>query len=185
MGQLTAKLNNIEHLLSNEEEWGPDITTVQRELKAYERIYQEFVALNYSVLSYLNEKEGDADQATWFQPEADKCEQFITRIEEWIQAVLCSNEVTTEDSVSNIASTMVSNTSSAHVKEEANRAALLAHAAALTEKQAFKQKEAQHKAEREQLEISLEAEREQLEINTALAVLNSKYIRNVRQLGAT
>ena len=46
LGQLTAKLKDIEHLLSNEEEWSPDITTVQRELKAYGEIYQEFVAFN-------------------------------------------------------------------------------------------------------------------------------------------
>ena len=111
LGQLTAKSNDIERLLSNEEEWSPDITTVQRELKAYGEIYQEFVAFNSSVLSYLNETDGDADQSAWFQPKADKCERFITKIEEWIQAALCSNEVTTEDSVSNIASTSTSRTS--------------------------------------------------------------------------
>ena len=42
LGQLTAKLNDMEHLLSNEEESVP-----------YERIYQEFIELNSSVLLYL------------------------------------------------------------------------------------------------------------------------------------
>lgn len=65
------------------------------------------------------------------------------------------------NSVSNVSK--VPSASTARMEEEANRAALIAQAAALKERQPSEMKEAQIKAEREQLEIE-----------TALAAANAR-----------
>ncbi|KAI2661726.1 G2 and S phase-expressed protein 1 [Labeo rohita] len=115
--------------------------------------------------------------------------KFMEKVEFWIEETknsikmsqICDKEVSPMDSVSMVASkTLASNksgsgvtsvskrsststASSARLKEEANRAALLAKAAAVKERQALEMKEAQ-----------LKAEMEKLEIETALAMSDAK-----------
>ncbi|RXN30628.1 hypothetical protein ROHU_017620 [Labeo rohita] len=117
------------------------------------------------------------------------CKKFMEKVELWIEETknsikmsqICDKEVSPMDSVSMVASkTLASNksgsgvtsvskrsststASSARLKEEANRAALLAKAAALKERQVLEMKEAQ-----------LKAEMEKLEIETALAMSDAK-----------
>lgn len=62
-------------------------------MKAFRKFHAEFVELNSSVLLYRRE-EKEADQDFWFQPKADQCQQFLTKIEEWIQAAQCDKKVT-------------------------------------------------------------------------------------------
>lgn len=99
----------------------------------------------------MKEGEKEADQDFWFQPKVDQCQQFMSKVKAWIQSAQCDMEVTPRDSVSNVSK--VSSASSARMKEEANRAALIAQAAALEGRQLLEIKEAQIKAEKEKLDI--------------------------------
>lgn len=75
----------------------------------------------------------------------------MSKVKAWMQSAQCDIEVTPKDNVSNVSK--VSSASSACMKEAANRAALIAKAAALEERQSLEIKEAHIKAEKERLEI--------------------------------
>lgn len=185
--QLTAKSNEIELLMEN----ACNLDEVKNNhLKFYERLLGEFVESNTSVLLYLKEEEHAADQDFWFLPKLSCCNKFKKNVTLSIEETesgtamsqSCDNEISPMDSVSMVASkSLISNKSgresrssaskksststvlSARLKEEANRSALLAKAAAAKERQALQMKEMQ-----------LKAEMEQLEIKTALAMSDAK-----------
>ena len=68
----------------------------------------------------------------------------------------------------------VTRVSSARIKEEAERAALIARSAALKEKQALEIEAAQLKAKREIEEAEIKAKRDQLDVDAAIAASNAK-----------
>nr|XP_055033829.1 uncharacterized protein LOC129422128 [Misgurnus anguillicaudatus] len=184
--QLTAKSNEIELLMENACNL-LDVENIQ--FKVYKQLFEEFVEINGSVLLYLVDEEHDADQNFWFQPKLLCCKNFMEKVDLWIKETkkslkmsqTCDNEVTAMDSISMVScksntsnksgskatsvskKSSISNASTARLKEEANRAALLAKAATLKERQELELKEAK-----------LKAEMEKLEIETALAMSSAK-----------
>lgn len=174
---LTAKSNQIEHLMENDDNL---MCIEQKELKQYKKLYEEFTDLNESVKLYLKEEEKEADQTYWFEPKASNCQDFMEKTKKWIEETkkhedlikAGDSDVTPMDSVSNVSptkqksgrsssrsssvSSSISSATSARLREEANRAALVAKAAALKERQALALKEAQLKAEKEQLDVETE-----------------------------
>lgn len=174
--QLTAKSNQIERLMEDEN----NVTHIdQKEIRCYNKLFEEFVELNHSVALYLNEEESEYDQTFWFEPKRSNCKDFLIRVENWIAEVklredlkeTSEKDISPMDSVSNVSAKLrtakssrcSSHTSSAassataiRLKEEAKRAALIAKASSLKEKQALDLKEAQLKADKEQLEIETE-----------------------------
>lgn len=175
LGQVTAQEDETERLLSRE--ILPAVNDVREALKVYKKLYEEFQGCNYAVLLCIkDEEEKEADQQLWFQPMSERCLQFINRVNTWIEIQTCDQEITPMDSASRVSktsrvsntskvsnTTRVSTASSERVKEEANRAALMARAASLKEKQALELKEAEIKAAKERLEIE-----------TAIAVSTAK-----------
>ena len=110
LGQMTAKSNEVERLMDNDSL--SDVNDVQKEMKVYNRLYEEFVELISSVMLYLKEEEKEADQDYWFQPKVDRCQQFMSKVKAWMQSIKqCDIEVTQRDSVSNVSK--VSSASSA------------------------------------------------------------------------
>ena len=159
LSQLTAKSNEIELLLNSEEL--PAVHDIQKEFKVYKKQYEEFNECSCAVASCLNAEEKEVDQQFWFQSKNEQCLQFMAKVKRWIEAKTCDAEITPMDSVSRVSK--MSSASAARMKEEANRAALMAQAAALQEKQALELKEAEIKAVKERLEI-----------DTALAVSTAR-----------
>ena len=171
--QMTAKFNEMEHLMENE----LNLETVKTKMRAFKTALEEFKESNISVLLYLNEEEKSTDQDFWFKPKEVRFQEFIEKADMWIKTVelqrkksqTCEDEVTQWDSVSMVARSKVSkassgrSTASARLKEEAKRAALEAKAASLKQKQALALKEAQ-----------IQTEKEELEIQMALAEVNAK-----------
>lgn len=88
---MTAKSNEIERLLVSE--ILPTINDVLKEMKAYKKLYEEFIECNSAVM-YLKDEEKDADQQFWFQPKSEQCLQFMTRVKKWIEAQSCDQENT-------------------------------------------------------------------------------------------
>ena len=134
--------------------------TFKRNLKCKKQ-YEELNECNCAVASCLNAEEKEVDQQFWFQSKNEQCLQFMAKVKRWIEAKTCDAEITPMDSVSRVSK--MSSASAARMKEEANRAALMAQAAALQEKQALELKEAEIKAAKERLEI-----------DTALAVSTAR-----------
>ncbi len=146
--QLTAKSNEIEQFMENY----CNLNDVElKQFKNYKRLFEEFVENNASVLLYLKEEEHVPDQDFWYEPKLLCCKTFMEKVELWIEEIknsikksqISDKEVSPMDSVSMVASkTHTSNksgsgvtsvskkssrstASSARLKEEANKAALL------------------------------------------------------------
>ncbi|KAG7485610.1 hypothetical protein JOB18_014317 [Solea senegalensis] len=157
---LTTKSNQIEGLMEDDNNV---IHVEQIEVKGYKKLYEEFVELNQSLKLYLREDEIEADQTSWFEPKASCCRDFMERVKTWIEDIqLCENlimtsvkDITPMDSVSNVSS-QISSATSVRRREEANKATLIARAAALKKKRAIALKEVQLRADQEQLEIDTE-----------------------------
>ncbi|KAG7494386.1 hypothetical protein JOB18_029634 [Solea senegalensis] len=153
---LSDKSNQVERLMEDDDNW---IHVEQKEMKSYKKLYEEFVELNQSVKLYLKEDEIEDDQTFWFEPEMSNCQDFMKRVETWVGDIrLCEDLIMTSvkdinpptDSVSHVsvkqksgkssgrssrASSHSSTATSLRLREEANRAALVANAAELKEKQ--------------------------------------------------
>ena len=154
----------------------------QGEMEQYKKLLEDFKESNCNVLLYLTEEEKKTDQEGWFEPKLQTCQDFIKATEQWVQDTKLHLELT-QTSLKDVAPSdsasqtrrrsetgsrrsgrsVASSAASARLKEEANRAALLAKAASLKDMHALEQKEAQ-----------LRADREQLELQTALAVSDAK-----------
>ena len=151
--QLTAKSNFIDsHMVSDV--YVDNIE--QSEMEHYKRLVEEFKEANYTVLQYLPEEDKEADQENWFEPKLQCCQDFIHSTYKWIEDTKLHMELSQtsvkdvgpNDSVSNVSEgkrrtnrpsseagsrhSGASSTASARLREEANRAALLARSAALT-----------------------------------------------------
>lgn len=155
----------------------PDI--IEEHLEECFKLLKEFTLANYDVLTLLPDDEKDADQTFWFKPKKEQFNNFMSEVESWIATTRQQNEdVSPDDSASVIAtpaenksglcvarsttsshssgssrSSRASSISSTRQKEQAQRAALLARAASLKQKQALELEECKLKAKKDQLEI--------------------------------
>ncbi len=187
LAQLTRKTNEIDRLMAD----NVDAKTVEMELNVFSQILCQFKELNAEMLLMLADEDGKKDQFNWFQPKIEHFEQFMFNVKKWISTTNKGNgsyehEPQDEDddgikpsdsvselmtcrdrrkseSVTNSVSSVASSTSSARVKAEAKRAALLARASALRTKQ-----------ELEAEELRLKAKKEQLELDTEIAASNAE-----------
>ncbi|KAL4008191.1 hypothetical protein ACER0C_002043 [Sarotherodon galilaeus] len=173
LSQLTAKMNKISGLMKENE----SLDIVDEHLSNFSKLHEEFLRANDDVLSLLPEDERNVDQMLWFNPKKEQFSAFMTEVEKWIMVTRHQhqNDVSPDDSVSVTArpsakksgtsvgrssvssrssrSSRASSVSSVRQKEEAERAALLARAASLKQRQALDIEECKLKARREQLEI--------------------------------
>lgn len=177
LAQLTRKTNEIDRLMQDRE----DVKTVEKELNVFCQILCQFEELNAEMLLVLSDEDGK-DQINWFQPKIEHFQQFTINVKKWISTTNKGNEsdehepqdedddgVKPSDSVSEvmaphhrrksgsvISSSVASSTSSARVKAEAKRAALVARVSALKKRQELEAEELRLKAKREQLELETE-----------------------------
>ncbi|KAL0150819.1 hypothetical protein M9458_051514 [Cirrhinus mrigala] len=173
MGQITKLMNEIDSLKDDER----NLNNVEEKLqKNFSELNKEFNCLNAELGVLLSEEERKADHDIWFQHKAEYIEEFVKLTQTWILTTKDKIEafnIGPEDSVSvvslqrqknkygSVAGRMSnassrSSSSAAHLKQEAEHAALLARAAALKRKQSIEQEVAKLKAEQEQLEIDTE-----------------------------
>lgn len=137
--------------------------------------HMEFCVVNDAVKAHMNEEGVFQDRIQCFEPKDKDLRHFVERVEKWLQvdeAKIIDTEVEPTDSASMVASTyskerldsqpasVVSpTTSSARLKVEDERAALVARAEALKQKQEIEREEALLKAK---------------ELQTAIAATNAK-----------
>ncbi|KAL0157129.1 hypothetical protein M9458_048375, partial [Cirrhinus mrigala] len=183
MAQITIHMNEIDKLKENDE----NVEKIEQELLTQlNKLYQEFIELNDNVQELLLDEEKGDDQRIWFEPKSSKIGEFVLGTERWIEKVKDANAAKNEDvepgdSVSEVASTVrkksragssaghsvassaTSSSSILRMKEEAEKAALLAKAASLKKKQALQLEE-----------MNLKAKLEELEVQTAIAISDAK-----------
>ncbi|XP_039467663.1 uncharacterized protein LOC120440088 isoform X1 [Oreochromis aureus] len=173
LSQLTLKMNKIRGLMKENE----SLDIVDEHLSNFSKLHEEFLQANDDVLSLLPEDERNVVQMLWLNPKKEQFSGFMTEVEKWI--ILTRHQyqdgVSPDDSVSVTARptakksgtsvrrssvssrssrwSRVLSVSSVWQKEEAERAALLARAASLKQRQALDIEECKLKARREQLEI--------------------------------
>lgn len=178
--QVTSKKNKITALMHNNE--SPDV--VNEHLNECSKLLQKFIQANANALLLLPEDEHEADQKFWFDPKKEELSRFMTVVNEWVadRRQKQHTDMNTDNSVlvtdipsskkssykskassSSSRSSRASTIMSARQKEQAERAALLAHAASLKQKQ-----------ELEMEECKLKARMDQLKIETAIAVSTTK-----------
>lgn len=124
----------------------------------------DFCAVNDAVKDHMTEEEAHQDKAKWYDPKASQLKAFQEKVEGWLKRVkqqeeearMVDAEVEPADSASRISegsfhdksntsrpgSGVSSATSSARIKIEAERAALVARAEALKRKQEIESEEA-------------------------------------------
>lgn len=178
---LTKKMKEIDVLMedySNAEEVNAKTTT------DFTNVYMEFCAVNEAIRAELNDREAIHDQKQWYEPKFVKLKTFVEKVEKWLtkvqqqadEAEIMNAEVEPSDSASMISvkhssvsqsrrsvSSVSTTASSARLKVEAERAALVARAEALKQK-----------LEIEREEALLKARKEEWELKTAIAAANAK-----------
>ncbi|KAL4008773.1 hypothetical protein ACER0C_002625 [Sarotherodon galilaeus] len=181
LGQLTEKKNEMLQLMEDD----GNVEIVKTKLATeFNHIFGEFCELNTTVKGLFQQavsgEDMDNDQQHWFEPKADAMRSFVDNVDAWIKEVhqrtkeakMVDESVQPTDSISVAASrksrmskssTGQSSASSARLKAELEKAALLAQAAALKERRALEEQEAK-----------LKAEKEELELRTALAATDAK-----------
>ncbi|XP_039467664.1 uncharacterized protein LOC120440088 isoform X2 [Oreochromis aureus] len=157
LSQLTLKMNKIRGLMKENE----SLDIVDEHLSNFSKLHEEFLQANDDVLSLLPEDERNVVQMLWLNPKKEQFSGFMTEVEKWI--ILTRHQyqdgVSPDDSVSVTARptakksgtsvrrssvssrssrwSRVLSVSSVWQKEEAERAALLARAASLKQRQAL------------------------------------------------
>lgn len=182
LSQLTSLMKHIEQLMDDDE----NVDTVKNKLRVdFSGLQQEFVDVNSGLQKLMTEEEFVDDQRSWFDPKIESMDDFFWKGEEWMKDVLkraeqaeeCSRQVTAADSRSTSSKLTVrrqgrsksqcgstsSSASSVRLKMEMERASLKAKAAALREKLAIEQEEAEWQAEKGRREAQLQAEDKQRE----------------------
>lgn len=172
LGHLTSQGNQIERLMEDD----ANVNMVKQKLRLdYQDSFGELCRINYSLEQFMDAEEFQKDQSSWYKPNTSRMNGFIQYVEVWIkevdeqaeQAKHCDADVHPFDSVSvaSISSksrkrgsaigSNVSNASSVRLKAEMERAALIAQATALKQKQDFERQEAELKAKREEFELQM------------------------------
>ncbi|KAL7868352.1 hypothetical protein SRHO_G00097360 [Serrasalmus rhombeus] len=172
LGQLTSQANQLERLMEDD----ANVTTVKQKLRLdYQDLYGELRKINDNLKQLMHEEEFEKDQSFWYEPNASRICGFMQHVEMWIkaaeeraeQARQYDADIRPSDSVSVVSAALsnkskrhgsvvgskVSTASSARLKAEMERAALLAQATALKQKQDLERQEAELKAKREQLDL--------------------------------
>lgn len=161
LAQLSGKANEIEHLMDDD----ANVSTVKQKLRIdYQELVREFGERNYALQQFMPDEDFTNDHLSWYEPKASEINIFVAKVERWMQKVeerakqakLCDEEVKPTDSVSTIlsatsrrsrkrgsetGSSVSSTASSVFLKAEVERAALLAKAAALKQKQDLERQE--------------------------------------------
>ncbi|KAG7499391.1 hypothetical protein JOB18_036335 [Solea senegalensis] len=143
---ITARRSKLRQQDQIERLMGDDnnvIRVKQDEMKSYRKRHEEFIELNQAVNHFMGADEFEVDQTSWFEPKASCCREFMASVEAWADGVELREDLikdaTPMDSVSNPAgfssrssraSSHISSAASIQRKEEADRAALIAKAAA-------------------------------------------------------
>ncbi|XP_024123270.2 uncharacterized protein LOC112143483 [Oryzias melastigma] len=154
-----------------------NLKLVDEHLNECSKLLNEFIHANEQVLKFLPDDEKDSDQELWFQPKKNRICELMDKAEKWknLTQQNYQEDVSPDDSVSvtdskvkgksascvsgsvisgcSSRSSRVSSVSSARHKAQAERAALLARAASLKQRQALDIEECKLKTKREQLEI--------------------------------
>lgn len=144
LGHLTSQANEINWLMEDD----ANVNTVKQQLRLdYQDSLAEFCKINY-VTNLLCAEELKKDQSSWFEPKLMASAAESYRIKQRGSSV----------------GSKVSTASSARLKAEVERAALLAKAAALKQKQDLERQEAE-----------LKAKREALHLQTAIAASDAKF----------
>lgn len=180
-GLLSQKMTEIDALMEDEDNAG---IVSQKLSTEFTEVYMDFCKLNDTAKEYMSEQDMIKDQTTWYESRSKELKDFVVEVENWLQrsaeqaeeARLCDADVCPADSASMVRSahksgnvshtrpsSVVSTTSSARLRYEAERAALIAQASALKQKQEIDREVAQ-----------LKAKKEELEIKTAIAAANAK-----------
>ncbi|KAL7852267.1 hypothetical protein SRHO_G00180520 [Serrasalmus rhombeus] len=175
LSQLTGKKNEMLELM--EDDGNVDVVKTKLHTE-FNQLSEDFCNLNTSVKGLLyqivSEDEMKKDQQSWFEPKATSFREFIAGVSAWFEAAAQRREEASKfnevvwpgDSVSATSSkrskksrarsgcsTALSVASSARLKAELEKAALLAKAAALKQRYALDEQELKVKAEKEQLEL--------------------------------
>ncbi|KAL7852287.1 hypothetical protein SRHO_G00180720 [Serrasalmus rhombeus] len=175
LSQLTGKKNEMLELM--EDDGNVDVVKTKLHTE-FNQLFGDFCNLNTSVKGLLyqivSEDEMKKDQQSWFEPKATSFREFIAGVSAWFEAAAQRREEASKfnevvwpgDSVSATSSkrskksrarsgcsTALSVASSARLKAELEKAALLAKAAALKQRYALDEQELKVKAEKEQLEL--------------------------------
>ena len=196
MGVLTSKMNELLPLLNDVQNL-PHVKDVYK--GDFACAYEEFFHFNNEIECLLPEDERVVDQEAWFEPKRAGIHDFMNTVTKWIagqdQLTMMKefddennlqDEVKPSDSASQVGvkdtesvhkggsqvshASTTSRVSSTRVRQEAEHAALLEHAAALKKKQQLAREEAVLKA----AEAELKAKREELDLETALAASSAK-----------
>ncbi|KAL6455379.1 hypothetical protein MHYP_G00361890 [Metynnis hypsauchen] len=175
LSQLTGKKNEMLELMEDD----GNVDVIKNKLHTeFNQLFEDFCNINTVVkgllCQILSEDEMKNEQQSWFEPKATTFREFIKEVSAWFVAVAERREasntfndgVSPEDSVSAISSRrskksressgssrVSSVASSARLKTELEKAALLAKAAALKQRHVLDEQELKVKAEKEQLEL--------------------------------
>ena len=171
LGQITSKRNVIKALMDDYK----NVELVKQEFNEFNSKANDFKLLHSAVRQLLSEEEATDDHEQWFMPKYRGICEFHDLVLEWINnapPVMAQRppdvspkgtKATSVKSVDNVSVGKISRTnmkpttsSSAFKQAEADRAALLARAAALKKMQALELQETQLKAKREALELEME-----------------------------
>lgn len=153
--------------------------------KDFAELVGEFRSLNSEVANLLREDERTCDQDNWFEVKMAPIREFMKETKRWIAAVHESNYSISQAGDRNAErgslcgtqvshATAASRVTSTRVRQEAQHAALLEHAAALKRKQELEFESARIQAEKEFETARIQAEKEELEMKTALTESQAK-----------
>eukprot|EP00063_Salmo_salar_P065884 XP_014040719.1 PREDICTED: uncharacterized protein LOC106593859 [Salmo salar] len=182
LGACTRKMNEIKVLLVD----GGNIETVNESLEAFDAVLNDFKNGHESVLELVTEEEQEQESMNYYQPRMRTYEHFLKEVEIWKKAeVEPQTLIEPHDSISNVSKTSsktkysktASSVSSARLKAEAERAALLARQASLQDKHALELEKAQleqQKAQLEQQRAHLNVRMEKMALETDIAAYNAK-----------
>lgn len=182
LSQITSLTKHIEQLMEDD----ANVDTVKNKLRVdFSGLHREFVNLNSDLQKLMDEVDFMDDQRSWFDPKIKLMDDFFWKCEEWMkdvskrveQAEECDRLLTPADSRSTStkvttrsrikatsqSGSSLSSASSFRLKAEMEQASLRAKAAALREKLAIEQEEADWHAEKRRREAQLQAEEKQRE----------------------
>ena len=161
LGVCTRKMNEIKALLVD----GGNIETVDESLEAFHAVLNDFKNAHNSVLELVTEEEHEQESINYYQPRMRTYEHFLKEVEIWKKAEIEPQMlIEPHDSISNVSKTSsktkssktASSVSSARLKAEAERAALLARQASLQDKHALELEKAQLEQQKAQLNVRME-----------------------------
>ncbi|XP_049331748.1 uncharacterized protein LOC111197647 [Astyanax mexicanus] len=182
LSQLTKRKNIMLELMEDV----TDIEEVKENLQKYTQLLAEFKSVHRGYQGQLSEDEISKDECEWFEPKMAEIDHFLSLVHEWLAGASKTAksepeeekeeevEVTAKDSISQVSQrsrgSRTSTVASARIVAEAERAGLMAKAAALKEMHELEERESALQREMR----ALKQKRDALELRTQLAVSTSK-----------